>query len=45
MLQQMSRLESGVGTVSDMDVDVKGDALYAKAERENLLPKDIRKVV
>jgi OmpA-OmpF porin, OOP family len=31
MLLQMSRLESGVGTVSDMDVDVKGDALYAKA--------------
>jgi OOP family OmpA-OmpF porin len=31
MLQQMSRLESGVGTMSDMDVDVKGDALFAKA--------------
>jgi OOP family OmpA-OmpF porin len=31
MLLQLSRLESGVGTVSDMDVNVKGDALYAKA--------------
>jgi OOP family OmpA-OmpF porin len=31
MLLQLSRLETGVGTVSDMDVNVKGDALYAKA--------------
>jgi OOP family OmpA-OmpF porin len=31
MLQQLSRLSSGVGTISDTSVSVKGDALYAKA--------------
>jgi OOP family OmpA-OmpF porin len=31
MLQQLSRLSSGVGTMSDTSVIVKGDALYAKA--------------
>ena len=31
MLLQLSRLESGVGTVSDTEISVKGDALYAKA--------------
>ncbi len=34
MLLQLSRLESGVGTVSDMEISVKGDALYAKAAGE-----------
>jgi OOP family OmpA-OmpF porin len=31
MLQQLSRLESGVGTVSDTEISVTGDALHAKA--------------
>lgn len=31
MLMQLSRLESGVGTVSDLEISVKGDALHAKA--------------
>jgi len=31
MLLQLSRLESGVGSVSDTEISVKGDALYAKA--------------
>jgi OmpA-OmpF porin, OOP family len=31
MLQQLSRLSSGVGTLSDTSLSVKGDALYAKA--------------
>jgi len=31
MLQQLSRLEAGVGTVSDTEISVTGDALYAKA--------------
>ncbi len=31
MLLQLSRLDSGVGAVSDLDVSIKGDALYAKA--------------
>jgi OmpA-OmpF porin, OOP family len=31
MLQQLSRLSSGVATMSDTSVSVKGDALYAKA--------------
>jgi len=34
MLLQLSRLESGVGTLSDMEINVKGDALYAKAAGE-----------
>ena len=31
MLLQLSRLESGVGTVSDTEISMKGDALYANA--------------
>ena len=31
MLLQLSRLSSGVGAMSDLNVSVKGDALYAKA--------------
>jgi len=31
MLLQLSRLDSGIGAVSDLDVSIKGDALYAKA--------------
>jgi OmpA-OmpF porin, OOP family len=34
MLLQLSRLDTGVGTVSDMEISVKGDALYAKAAAE-----------
>ncbi|MGB8398548.1 OmpA family protein [Bradyrhizobium sp.] len=31
MLQQLSRLSSGAGSMSDLDITVKGDAFYAKA--------------
>jgi OOP family OmpA-OmpF porin len=31
MLLQVSRLDTGVGTVSDTEISVKGDALHAKA--------------
>jgi OmpA-OmpF porin, OOP family len=34
MLEQLSRLASGMGTVSDTKVSLKGEALYAKAASE-----------
>jgi OOP family OmpA-OmpF porin len=43
MLQQLSRLESGVGTVSDTEISVKGDALYAKAAAD--IPAELSAVV
>jgi OmpA-OmpF porin, OOP family len=31
MMRQLSRLSSGVGSISDLDITVKGDAFYARA--------------
>jgi OmpA-OmpF porin, OOP family len=43
MLLQLSRLDAGVGTMSDMDVGVKGDALYAKAAAD--IPAELTRAV
>jgi OOP family OmpA-OmpF porin len=43
MLLQLSRLDSGTGAMSDMDVSVKGDALYAKAAAD--IPAELKGAV